>query len=200
MQQQIVMRQIILVLLLLLSLNSKGQKIEVPIFYDSNYICTVVDSLRKLNIGEIIVFQTERKFQYLKSEDNLLTFICWKRDKQFYVQIISNLKIYSCVSFHGERIFNFKRKLETLVSKDEQTLKFVPPVTTKNAIFYFMKDNSGYFELPDESTKSAMTYYSTNISKEKLRKIWYNEIYQTLLYEKFNFKILNNYDRYKGII
>ena len=124
----------------------KGQTQNLPIYIDFNVIISMTDSLLRLNVHEVIVIQSNKEFHNLKSADNLFTFICWEQNEKYFVCIVSRDKVYSTVEFNGNQIFNFSNKKETFVTKNEQTLKFTPPLTNQNVVFYISKSLQGYLE------------------------------------------------------
>lgn len=168
------------------------------IIFDKAIIQLKVDSLLNDSIKEIIVIQTIKPFEYLKSEDSCLTFICWKAKQEYFTQIISNNCIYSVVNFKGQAIFNYKNKVLAFVTPDERILKFTPPIMGGNGVYYFTKKSQRYFELTGSNTQ-PWTYVSNNKQKEEIRMKWFDIIYKTLFNEHFNFKIKSNYDRWKEI-
>jgi hypothetical protein len=156
-----------------------------------------VDSLLKDGVEEILVLQTIKPFDNLKSEDSILTFICWTLNQNYFVQIITDNCIYSTVNFRGQAIFNFKDKIKTFVTTDERVLKFTPPIVGGNSVYYFIPNSSKYFELTGSNTQ-PWTYVPNNKQKEKIREKWFDIIYKTLYNEHFNFRNMLNYDRYEN--
>ena len=187
------------ILLITLTFNLKGQTKNVPIYFDSKIVLSTIDSLLNKGVTEIIVFQTENKFNYMKSKDSLITIICWKNMDLFQLKFITDNTIYSPINFNGQQVFSFKEKLNCLVKQDEQTLKFVPPLTNRNAIFYFSSKQKGYFEQSDRQNNNPLTYIPKDKNKERLRTAWYKIIYEAIAKENFNFKARPNYDRYKEL-
>jgi len=179
-----------------LVISSKGQVIPVPWFEDKTIAQSIIDSLQKnQNVSEILIIYTDIAFKSIKSDDSKLTFICWENNNKYYTQIISRDKIYKVVCFEGKEIFNYQKKTQTFVTKDEQELIFIPPVQP-TLIGYFKNKSEGYFEQP-KSKNEPVTYSPNNKIKEKLRKEWFQIIYKTLV----NIQITQNdyrpYDRYK---
>ncbi len=159
----------------------------------------MTDSLLRLNVHEVIVIQSNKEFHNLKSADNLFTFICWEQNEKYFVCIVSRDKVYSTVEFNGNQIFNFSNKKETFVTKNEQTLKFTPPLTNQNVVFYISKSLQGYFEQPDNMNNNPTTYYPTDKTKESLRAEWFSAIYKALNNEDFSLKAKSVYDRDKEL-
>ncbi len=183
------------ILILTLSSSALGQTEDVPLFDDYIYVKEKVDSLLKIGIKEIVVFQTTRPFKYLKSTDSLITFICWPTNDNYVVQIITDKILYSPIDFNGKEIFAYKDKVISLVTEKEEsecTLRMIAPIISGNVLFYYTKKFNGYFEQPESGNQ---TRYKPQADREQHRKIWYDLIYNTLKKESFNFKVLPNYDR-----
>lgn len=191
------MRNLLKTLILILTLSSYalGQTEDVPLFDDYLHVKETVDSLLKIGIKEIVVFQTTRPFKNLKSSDSLITFICWPTNGNYVVQIITDRILYSPIDFNGKEIFAYKDKVKTLVTEKEEsecTLRMIAPIISGNVLFYYTKKLNGYFEQPEFGNP---TRYKPQADKELHRKKWYDLIYSTLKKDGFNFKVLPNYDR-----
>lgn len=190
------MRPFISIIFLFIWTTSFGQKTDkgrVYVNVDDSLVSRYKDSLLIDKTNEVIVFQTKRQFDYLKSGDSILTFIIWRQDKNCLTVIVSDRKIYSAISFAGQSIFNFIDKKVTYVTQDEKVLKFTPPIIG-NVVYFFSKTTSNYFELTGTNSQ-PWTYVPKSKIKETARKRYFDMIYSTLKKEKFNFKILNNYKR-----
>jgi hypothetical protein len=176
--------------------SAKKRTDDLYRFYDGKVAIPIVDSLINSGCKEVVVIQTEYPFEFVKSADSMLTFICWKDNGVALVKTISSNVIYSTVNFKGESIFAFHAKGSSLATVEERSsLKFIPPFCNRNALYYFYGVGSGYFELPDIYNSNPVTYVP-DPAKEKTRKEWFNLICRTLYAARFNFNVLNNYDRY----
>ncbi|MGG9971879.1 hypothetical protein ACQ33O_08820 [Ferruginibacter sp. SUN002] len=190
------MRTLISIIFLFISAISFGQKageVKVYVNVDDSLVNRYKDSLLLDKTNEVIVFQTKRQFDYLKSGDSILTFIIWRQDKTCLTVIVSDRKVYSAISFAGQNIFNYIDKKITYVTQDEKVLKFTPPIIG-NVVYFFSKTTNNYFELTGTNSQ-PWTYVAKSKKKETARKRYFDLIYSTLKKEKFNFKILNNYKR-----
>jgi hypothetical protein len=163
---------LILTLISTLSFGQGGRKNHLPIFWDKELIEHITDSLLKANANEVIVIYTDKHFMNLSSPDSLITFIIWRQGTEHFIKAITADNIYKTVMFNGKGVFFRPDKTKTFVSKSELdalTLKFVPPLTTENALFYYSLKERGYFEQGEPVT------YSKEERKEKLRKKWFDE-------------------------
>ena len=190
------MKPLLSIIFLFICTISFGQKADgkkVYINVDEKIVNKFKDSLLLDKTNEVIVFQTTKRFDYLKSGDSLLTFIIWRQNKSYMTIIVSDKKIYSAISFAGQNIFKYIDKKITFVTQDEKVLKFTPPIIG-NVVYFFSKTTSNYFELTGTNFQ-PWTYVPRSKKKEVARQKYFNLIYLTLKKEKFNFIILNNYQR-----
>lgn len=163
--------KIILLILTLISLTAHGQseKTHLPFSWDKQLINEVTDSLLKANTDEIIVIYTDKSFDNIKSYDSLITFIIWRQGNQHFLKAITADKAYRKIKVKGQGIFSMTNKHQTFVSPDELTLKFTPPLTSENSLFFLSSKRTGYFEQDKPVT------YVANTDKDKLREKWFNE-------------------------
>jgi hypothetical protein len=85
------------------------------------------------------------------------------------------------------------------MTKDEDVLKFVPPVTNGNSIFYINNNQLGYFEQSDRYNDSPVTYKPKDPIKERYRKEWFNLIIRSLNSVDFKLEKERDYNRYKDL-
>lgn len=161
----------ILLILTVISLTVHGQSEEthLPLFWDKELIHEITDSLLKAHADEIIVIYTDKSLDNIKSYDSLITFIIWRQDNQHFLKAITADKVYKKIKVKGQGIFSMTNKYQTFVSPDELTLKFTPPITSENSLFYLSSKQTGYFEQDKPVT------YVANTDKDKLREKWFNE-------------------------
>jgi hypothetical protein len=184
------------VILLFICVSSFGQKkdiMSVHVTVDDSIVNKYKDSLLFYKTNEVIVFQTDKPFDYLKSGDSLLTFITWRENGDYLTIVVSDKKIYPVISIAGQNIFDYPKKKMTYVTQDEKILKFTPPIIG-NAVYFFTKTMSNYFELTGVNSQ-PWTYVPTNDEKENVRQEYFNLIHSTLNSEKFNLEINDNYKR-----
>jgi hypothetical protein len=176
-----------------ISFGQKADKVKVYVNVDNIIVNKYKDSLLLDKTSEVIVFQTNKQFDYLKSGDSILTFIIWRQNRNYFTVIVSDRKIYSRISFAAQNIFNYPEKHIAFVTQDEKTLKFTPPIIG-NVVYFFSKTKNNYFELTGANTQ-PWTYYPKSKKKENARQQYFNLIYSTLKKEKFDLKIKDNYER-----
>ena len=177
------MKQLLFTILLSTFSSSHGQTVanksaSVFVTVDKKLVYRYKDSLLIDNTNEVIVFQTQKKFEYLKSSDSIITFIIWRQNNNYFTVIVTDKKIFSPISFKAASIFNFPLKTSTFVTKDEKKLKFVPPIIG-NVVYFFTKTTSNYFELTGTNSQ-PWTYVTKDRRKEFSRKHFFDIIYKTL--------------------
>ena len=194
------MKLYITVLLLFVASFSNAQKIHFPYFFDTNEVDLVIDSLQKNNVHEILILRNESLKICSLSPDSILTIIIWSSTSgENYLKVICSDAIFRPIKVSlDERFFNYKNRYKVFVSKEEDVLKFVPPITNNNAIFYISNNKHGYFELNDQFN-SPITYVPKDVTKEKFRKEWYDIIINSLNSITYNLTLEKQHDRYKGM-
>lgn len=164
------MKSILLILTVIsLAVHGQSEKTHLPLFWDKELIHEVTDSLLRAHAEEIIVIYTDKSFDNIKSYDSLITFIIWRQDNQYFLKAITADKVYKKVKVKGKEIFSMTNKRQTFVNPYELTLKFTPPLTSQNSLFYLSSKQTGYFEQDNPVT------YVANADKDKVREKWFNE-------------------------
>lgn len=189
------MRTTIIILLLLSVTSSWGQKqvYKINLNIDDSIVYKIADSLLKEITKEIVVVQTLKPFNYVVSNDSFLTFIIWKESKTTKAIIASEDNIYEAIHLDTNSIFNYPNRNLTFVTKDEETLKFVPPLIFGNVVYVITKGKNNYFELTDDN--QPLTYYPTDKKKEALRKSYFKCIYHALSKVNYSLKVQASYNR-----
>ena len=119
------MKQLLFTILISTFLSSHGQTVtnksaSVFVTVDKKLVYRYKDSLLIDKTNEVIVFQTQKKFEYLKSSDSIITFIIWRQNNNYFTVIVTDKKIFSPISFKAASIFNFPLKTSIFVTKDEK--------------------------------------------------------------------------------
>jgi hypothetical protein len=190
----------LLTFLLLISLKiANSQTVYFDSVFDLNEINNTIDSLKRNNVNEILIIKTELLRICKLSDDSILTITIWPdQSGAFNFKVISSKAIYKRFkSQMTDNIFKYKYRSDTFTNKDEDVLKFVPPITSGNSIFYISDDKNGYFEQRDRLNKIPVTYVPSNSIKEKYRKEWFDLIIKNLNCITYDLKLDRDYNRYK---
>jgi hypothetical protein len=191
----------LLTFLLLISLKiANSQTVYFDSVFDLNEINNTIDSLKRNNVNEILIIKTELLKICKLSDDSILIITIWPdKSGAFNFKVISSKAIYKQFKSQlSNNIFKYKYRFNTFTTKDEDVLKFVPPITSGNSIFYISCDKNGYFEQRDRLNKTPVTYVPTNSIKERYRKEWFDLIIKSLNGLNYDLKLDRDYDRYKG--
>ncbi|MDD4604630.1 MAG: hypothetical protein PHF97_12625 [Bacteroidales bacterium] len=193
----------ILITILILSISSSlwSQSENFPYFIDHNEIVSTVDSLKKIRVNKILIVRTELIKLLKIADDSVLSIILWPSDSgRIYLQVISSNSIILPFKANLDpKIFEYQNIEKTFISKSEDILRFVPPLTNLNAIFYISENKSGYYEQSDHHNKSPVTYVPNNSAKEKYRKEWFDLIINALNKVDYSSRKSKYYDRMKEL-
>lgn len=132
-----------------------SQNVKIEPYFKKNKIEPFIQSLYKKGITDFIIYELK---DFDKNE--AIIYIFWKKNKDIFGCKLSNLEKVKKVKY--QFFSNLNKNLG--VSKDEDNLKFVPPLGYGNELVIFsIKKQIFYFEGKDVIT------YSPNPLKQKNR-------------------------------
>jgi hypothetical protein len=193
------MKQTLIFILLISFKVSYSQSFYFDGLFDYSEINKTIDSLKKKNVKEILIVKTELLKLCNYNDDSVVTLTIWPdANGLFNFRIIGANVIYKQFKCKlQDNVFRYAHRFDTFVSKDEAILKYVPPLTNNNAVFYISSTKSGYFEREDRDHTNPTTYVVSNLTKERYRKEWFTLILSNL--NKLNYNLIKEkeYNRFE---
>lgn len=172
--------------------------IFVSYYRDYNYINRITDSLVKINIKNIFVFQTHNKegeIKSIQSKDSIFSFLIWEDKEKLHILLITEYLIYINTTNINSDMFNFS-SLKTCAITEKEINKglvlqipIMIPYYERYAVFGFGKYKNCFFE---DAIPYGEPAYRTNKIKNLYRKNLINKIISIvnstgyIQYEKYN--------------